>query len=148
MRWIIYAAISIFAVALLSMTAGAQEYETHIYKKPAIYCPDYTWSYDDFKAETQREGMVMLSARGLPLSKILAELNRTRVEAGVFSFEADNILVGVWSNDGKINVSFALFQDGCLLPGTSMTKTVYEWLKIAEAAGVTFDDFRAEGEDA
>ena len=32
MRWIIYAAISIFAVALLSMTAGAQEYETHIWK--------------------------------------------------------------------------------------------------------------------
>ena len=144
MRSILFAT----ALGLLVLPVEAQEMETHIYKRPLVICPDFTFSEEEFIRSTAGINPVLLSADGLPLAKILTELNRTRVEAGLFSFEADHILVGVWSKGGKINVSFALFQNGCLLPGTSQTKTIYEWLKIAEAAGVTCDDFRAEGEDA
>ena len=147
MRWFIMAFIAAVAFGLLLMPVSSQELGTQELKRiTPEQCALFTT--DEFKAANASINPMMISAHGLPLSKILNEMNKTRVDAGLWSLEADHILVGTWSKQGKIYVSFAMFKDGCLVPGSSQTKTVYEWLKIAEAAGVTFEDFRAEGEDA
>ena len=50
------------------------------------------------------------------IASFLAKLNAVRAEKGVFALEADSMVIALFGDD---TVAFALFKDGCLVPGTA-----------------------------
>lgn len=148
MRSFTIALLSTIVFGLLLLPVRAEDFPTSIYKRPGVDVPQCaSFTEDEFRTANSYLNPVLLSAYGEPLSRLLDVLNKPRVAAGLWSLEADHVLVGIWQKNDKLWVSFALFKDSCLVPGSSQSKTVYEWLKIAEDAGITFDDFRGKGED-
>ena len=141
----VYHALAVFTVLLCVLAPNA--------RAQSVHTPDgktcLIASEKDFRASVtgRKPPIIIRTADGVTLSKILVALNRPRAVAGLYSFEADKLIIGLIKNEkGEVYVGFALFMNGCLLPGGVGTMSLPAWVAFATSAGVSIDDFSEERE--
>ena len=75
---------------------------------------------------------------------VLAEINRHRVAAKLWAFEADKLSVGLMQHEGRLYVGVVMFMDGCVVPGSVKVIPAENWIAFIVGLGLSMDDFKPE----
>lgn len=75
---------------------------------------------------------------------VLAEINRHRVAAKLWAFEADKLSIGVIQHEGRLYVGVVMFMDGCVVPGSVKVIPAENWVAFIVGLGLSMDDFKPE----
>lgn len=75
---------------------------------------------------------------------IVGEINRARVGAKLWPFEADLLRIGLIQHEGRLLVGIAMFKDGCVVPGSVKVVEAQAWIAFILDLGLSMDDFALE----
>lgn len=122
---------------------------------PAAADPSLPHAKSEFLCITPTERLFRMNvARLNPLysqpnpeafAKIMDWLNTPRLKAKLWALEADKILIGAitWS-DGSKGFGFALFKDGCMVPGGRGQMSIDDFGNAMDSIGVEPKDLILE----
>jgi hypothetical protein len=75
---------------------------------------------------------------------VLEEINRHRVAAQLWAFEADKLSVGIIQHEGRLYVGVVMFKAGCVVPGSVKVIPAENWVAFIVGLGLSMDDFKPE----
>jgi hypothetical protein len=72
---------------------------------------------------------------------ILTSINDARLKAGLWAFEADELMIGIIRDKGNILIGIVMFKDHCVVPGSVKVFASGAFVQGIMGLGLSMDDF-------